>query len=414
MFKRVLLVAGLMALAACSQAPVSPIEHLDLSAQRLGTAAYDSVADVAVDRTLGAVYAIGSTTGSLDGTNRGGSDVFLRRYNRNGTVVWKRQLGGTPQDTAFSVAVAPNSSVFAGYTQTEGAYYVGDGLLQKFSANGARLWTRRFRVDDNLTEVTSVIADPSGNVFVGGSLGGATGAFVRKYSGSGAVLWTYVFYGNGIVQEVEALTTDAAGNVYAGGNDYDDSWFTNFLIKLSPGGELLFSTELSAGRSSLTSIWDMQVAGNTIYVAGSKTYNYENPDSEERDAFVGKYTLGGVPQWQKTFGTRSSDSALGLSADTNGSFYVTGYTCGSLGGSVDPGGCDVFLRKYNGSGAALWTKQIGSPGNDYGEAVAAYSSSELYLGGEVGGALADTTYRGGQDGFLRRTDGQGNRRWTDQ
>lgn len=291
--------------------------------------------------------------------------------------------------------------------------YVGDGLLQKFSAAGARLWTCRFRVDDNLTEATSVAADKSGNVYVGGSLGGGGGAFVRKYSGSGAVLWTYVLNGDGIVQEVEALTTDSAGNVYAGGGDYDDSWFTNFLIKLSPGGEPLFSTQLNPGSSSMTNIHDVHVEGGALYVAGSKTYNYEIPDGQERDAFIGKYTLGGVAQWQRTFGTRSSDSAFGLSADSRGGLYVTGYTCGRLG-SVDPGGCDVFLRKYSGSSVVLWTKQIGSAGNDYGNAVAAYGSGELYLAGQAGGALADTTHRGGQDGFLRRTDGQGNRVWTDQ
>lgn len=398
-------------ISACSQTPLPSSNSIGLSAQRLGTAAYDGVVDVDVDRKLGAIYAFGSTVGSLDGPNRGGVDVFLRRYNRNGTVVWKRQLGSTLEDTAGGVAVAPSGAVFVGYTQTEGAYYVGDGLLQKFSAAGARLWTRRFRVDDNLTEVTSVATDSSGNVFVGGSLA-TQGAFVRKYSSSGTVLWTYVFFGDGIVQEVEALTTDSAGNVYAGGGDYDDSWFTNFLIKLSPSGKPLFSTQLSAGSSGMTNIHDIHVAGSALYVAGSKTYYYDTP-SEERDAFIGKYTLGGVAQWQRTFGTRSGDSAFGLSADSSGGLYVTGYTCGRLG-SVDPGGCDVFLRKYSGSSAVLWTKQIGSSGFDVGTAVAAYSSSELYLAGEAGGALADTTHRGGQDGFLRRTDGQGNRVWTDQ
>ena len=143
MFKHGLLFMGLLALAACSQAPVLPTEQVNLSAQHLGTAASDSVADVAVDRRLGAVYATGSTTGSLDGPNQGGEDVFLRRYSRNGKVIWRRQLGGALEDTAGGVAVSPNGPVFVGYTQKEGSYFGGDGLLQKFSADGAFLWKKR-------------------------------------------------------------------------------------------------------------------------------------------------------------------------------------------------------------------------------------------------------------------------------
>lgn len=414
MLKRGLLLIGLFVLSACSQTPVPPNEPVGLSPQLLGTAAYDGVADVAVDRRLGAVYAVGNTGGSLDGPNRGGKDAFLRRYNRNGTVAWKRQFGGALDDTAFSVAVSPNGPVYVSYTQTSGGSFVGDGLLQKFTADGALLWVRSFRVDDELTEVASVATDPSGNVYVGGSKGPASGAFVRKYTRSGALLWTYNYNEPfGIVQRVISLATDSAGNIYAGGSDDDDDWFTNFLVKLSPGGERLFEIQLRGSTPGIISIRDVQVAGNALYVAGAKTYNYGNPDSETVDAFIGKYTLGGVVQWQKTFGTSSNDGARGLSADASGGLYVTGFTLGNLGG-VQPGGSDIFLRKFNAGGSTLWTKQIGSAGTDYVSAVIAYSSSELYLGGEVGGALADTTHRGGQDGFLRRTDGQGRRVWTDQ
>lgn len=108
-------------ISACSQTPVPSSDPIDLSAQRLGTATFDSVVDVAVDRNLGAVYAVGGTGGSLDGANQGGFDVFLRRYNRNGTVVWKRQLGGALRETAGGIAVSPSGAVFVSYTQTEGA-----------------------------------------------------------------------------------------------------------------------------------------------------------------------------------------------------------------------------------------------------------------------------------------------------
>ncbi len=402
MFKRgfLLLLIASLTLAACSQAPLSPTEQVNLSAQRLGTAADDSVVDVAVDRGLGAVYTVGVTNGSLDGPNRGGSDMFLRRYNRSGGVVWKQQLGSASEDYAGDIAVQPGGNVYVSFNT-----FNGDSFLHKYLADGRLLWSRRLLSEDG---EASVATDFRGNVYLAGSRYTDIGAvaFVSKYSYSGLLLWSRAYEGPNYVRRVGGLATDAAGNVYVGGIDEDDDYFNTFLFKLNPNGEQLFET------SSYGAIRDIAIVGDALYTAGSVVYLYGVPDLETTDAVVGKYTLGGVLQWQKTFGTTERDSAGGISTDTSGNLYVTGTTCGKLT-SVDPGGCDIFFRKYNSSGQALWTKQIGSSGDDYGNAVVAYSSGELYLGGEAGGALLGGTYRGGQDGFLRRTDGRGNRVWTD-
>ena len=403
---------GLLLLAACSQAP-APNADAELAAQRLSTHADDAATSVAVDKKLGAVYVIGNTGGSLNNPNSGDTDVFLRRYNRSGRVVWKRQLGTNEEDYADGVATDGKGSVYAGYIVGAPDGY-REGKLEKFRADGTSVWSRTFDVDTYFDGRggLALSTDASGNVYVTGSTGFAFD--LRKYSAAGSLLWTKHAEGNGTFFVPTGVGTDTSGNVYVSVNDVDDSYIAPSVLKYSPGGKQLFYKTISSKTSDLE-LTGLQVQGNALYLAGTKHYNWVGDIDKKSDAdgFVAKYSLTGEKVWQKGFGTPAYDIVNGVSADASGNLYVTGYTYGALGGS-NQGGSDVFLSKFSSGGSALWTKQIGSKGDDSGNAVVAYSGSELYLAGSAGGALKGSTYRGGQDGFLRRTDGGGDRVWTDQ
>ncbi len=58
-----------------------------------------------------AITVTGYTYGSMDAQNKGSFDVFVRRYNRAGNVVWKQQFGTGGADLAMtSPPTAPGSS----------------------------------------------------------------------------------------------------------------------------------------------------------------------------------------------------------------------------------------------------------------------------------------------------------------
>jgi hypothetical protein len=61
--------------------------------------------------------------------------------------------------------------------------------------------------------------------------------------------------------------------------------------------------------------------------------------------------------WTKQLGTSFGDGGSGVSTDSSGNFYVTGYTNGGLDGNTNYGSdcysppcSDIFLVKYNSDG----------------------------------------------------------------
>ena len=110
-------------------------------------------------------------------------------------------------------------------------------------------------------------------------------------------------------------------------------------------------------------------SGN-IYVTGYTTGGLDgNTNSGDDDLILVKYNSSGTKQWTKQLGTSSSDIGYGVTVDSSDNIYVTGYTDGGLDGNTSSGGSDFFLLKYNSSGTKQWTKQLGTSSSDYGRGV---------------------------------------------
>ena len=109
-------------------------------------------------------------------------------------------------------------------------------------------------------------------------------------------------------------------------------------------------------------------------------------------------------------GTSSRDECTSVSSSNAGA-VVVGFTAGSLVGA-NVGGVDAFVKKYSPSGLVQWTKQFGSAGNDYGLDVAIDVAGNGYVVGVTDGALVNNL--GGKDIFLRKYDPAGKAIWTKQ
>ena len=133
-------------------------------------------------------------------------------------------------------------------------------------------------------------------------------------------------------------------------------------------------------------------SGN-IFVTGTTLGGLDgNTNSGRDDIFLVKYNSSGTKQWTRQLGTSSYDTGEGVTTDSSGNIYVTGYTSGDLDGNTSSGGDDIFLVKYNSSGTKQWTKQLGTSGEDRGNSVTTDSSGNIFVTGFTGGGLDGNTY----------------------
>jgi len=113
----------------------------------LGTGEIDIGQDAAIDSNSN-IYIVGYTNGDLEGnTNAGGSDIFIAKYNTDGTTQWTKLLGTSLSDYGQSIAVDSKDNIYtAGYTSgdLDGNTNAGgiDAFIAKYSSDGTKQWTK--------------------------------------------------------------------------------------------------------------------------------------------------------------------------------------------------------------------------------------------------------------------------------
>ncbi len=387
-----------------------------------------------VDRTCAACTAIANCalgltcTTASDQTCGACAPGYLRLAS--GTICslpWERQFGTSDYDYAYGVAVDGSGNVYvAGFTRSTlpGSTSAGsdDAFVRKYAPDGILLWTRQFGTS-RPDYARAVAVDGSGNVYVagytGGTLPGSTSAgsddaFVRKYAADGTALWTRQFGISGY-DHAQAVAVDGSGNAYVAGftNDVGSTstwWNDAFVHKLDPDGNSLWTHQFGAVAEAFSvavnASGDAYVAG---YTRGALT---GSPSAGGQDAFVRKLDADGNALWTRQFGTSSSDIARGVAVDASGNVYVAGETFGALEGS-NAGSNDTFVRKLSTTGTALWTRQFGTSGSEFANAVAVDASGNVFIAGQTSftlGGMSLTTY----EVFVRILDGTGVTVWTDQ
>jgi hypothetical protein len=160
--------------------------------RQLGTSGTDEGRAVSADG-LGNVYISGDTSGSLDGTNAGSGDAFVSKYDADGNLQWTRQFGTSGHEYSYSVSADALGNVYmSGHTPgslegtNAGAF---DAYVRKYDADGNLQWTRQLGTTSD-DESWGVSADGLGSVYISGwTYGGLEGRnagdrdiFVAKFS----------------------------------------------------------------------------------------------------------------------------------------------------------------------------------------------------------------------------------------
>jgi len=194
-----------------------------------GSAEWDIGESVALDSNDN-IYVTGWTEGDIDGNDDAGkADIVLTKWSGDGTEQWTRQWGSADLDYGNSVAIDSNDNIYV--TGTTGGDLDGnnnagwsDIFLTKWDADGTEQWTRQWGSEET-DYGNSVTVDSVGNIYVtgttGGNLDGNTNAgwydiFLTKWSGDGTKQWTRQ-WGSEETDSVQSASLDSKGNIYVTG-----------------------------------------------------------------------------------------------------------------------------------------------------------------------------------------------------
>ena len=100
---------------------------------------------------------------------------------------------------------------------------------------------------------------------------------------------------------------------------------------------------------------------------------------------------------------RAVTNPASVAVDAAGNAFISGYTHGGLGDDPNTygSGRDAFLSKYDPNGSLLWSRQLGTPGEDVSWSVSVDAAGNAFISGYTDGSLGDdpNTYGSGYDAF---------------
>lgn len=381
----------------------------------------------------GGVYVFGAVSGPLPGQTYAGGpdDVFLRKYDLVGSELWTRQFGTSGDDfpMAGQVAIDDTGVYVAGYVGglTSGAFpgetSAGgyDVFVRKYDHEGNVVWTDQFgsSADDNLDGIAVirgrvvVVGQVINGALPGQTAGGSWDAFIRMYDPDGNEFWTRQFGGSGSELYLQ-VAVDRTGAYVAGivaplpdPNQDNSLDFVGdrdaLVVKYDFDGNVVWSRQF--GVSALDhaeGIAVKSVRSNGVYVAGVTTGTFSGQTSAGgQDIFLRKYDTDGNEVWTRQFGTSGNDGASFRFVAVDGrGVYIDGNVAGTLPGQTSAGGRDAFVRQYSHDGDELLTLQFGTSGDDRALGIAVGDNEDLYLGGRTSGAFPGSTSAGNVDAFV--------------
>lgn len=337
----------------------------------------------------------------------GQDDVFLIKTNSAGVTEWTARLSSPTSEFGFGVAVGPSGSVYiTGHLRTTATPLIAynwdgtpfgttlsnvtagttDAFIVKYSGGGFVQWVAKVAaIQDDYAYAITVSPDES--IYVTGitgssrvifnadgttlttSTGFSSDGFVLKYNSSGIAQWIAAIRTFGTEDAGHALATDSLGNLYVGG----------------------------VGISSTVTITN-----------GNGTTALTLPSDGDRTGVVVKYNPSGTVQWAARQGSAGIVTAYAIAVDSDRNVYVGGryqtstltvYNAGTSGTAFattlpNSGSDDVFVAKYNESGAVQWCARLESTGIEIAFGMTTDSSGNVYIGGRYASTLTARSSNG--------------------
>jgi hypothetical protein len=370
-------------------------------------------------------------------------------------------LGGSQVDDCDAVATDPKGDIYLGCHSdspnlpgSASAPYVLKGDLDAFviklDAKASRVLYLAQVGGRDWEGAMGIAVDSTGAAYITGStyspdfpttagafqraFAGDNDAFVVKVSPTGSIVYATFLGGKGR-DDGRRIALDRSGAAYVVGSTNSPDFPTTaratqtryggdtdaFVAKLSPSGDLLYSTYL--GGSSPDNGFDVAVnsSGNAYVTGNSRSANFpvvkslQNSLRGDSDAFIAKLdTTGSALLFSTYLGGSDFEYGHGIALDAMDRIFLTGSTMSSdfptSRGAFQTtfgGKWDGFVTKMAAPGnSILYSSYLGGNGEDGATQIVVSARGRAYI---VGGAESDNfpttlpaqaSLRGTKDGFL--------------
>ncbi len=393
------------------------------SARQIGTAGIDFVFNSTTDPE-GNVYIGGGTSGDLGGAATGVRDAWITKFDSNGNQLWNQQFGTADSENSWALANDGSNIYVAGSTSGNlaGSDLGGeDAYLSKFDRDGNLLWARQFG-SSTFDQSFAVVTDSQGNIYQSGytvgNVGGpnknegdiqpSTDPWLTKFDSDGNQLWTRQF-GTISNDDTYGLATDKDDNIIMGGWTFKDlagenaGFYDPWITKFDGDGNQLWTRQF--GTVDYDFLWDLDTDSNgNIYATGWTLGDLGGVNTGSYDPWIAKYDSDGNQKWLRQFGSSGDDGSFlgGIEIDSNDNVFLTGYTDSNLGGD-NAGSYDAWVARYDTKGNQVWLEQFGTSDYDYAGSVSSDNNGSLYVTGVTEGSLGDLN-AGSYDSWVAKLD----------
>jgi hypothetical protein len=380
--------------------PAPPLPSILQWQKTYGSSADDVAYSIVSNATNDAYYVVGYTNGNNGDVleNHGGHDAWIIKTGLDGSLLWKKTIGGTNLDEADAViATADEGCIVAGHTQSNdgdisGNHGNGDALLVKFTSAGTIEWERTLGGSD-YDRAWALINTADGGFALAGQTSSSDGdlAGFPNVNKNGRI-WLVKFNNTANIEWQNTFAVDGSK---------DDVGYS--LIQTTDSGYTIVGRTLSTSNNADICVVNVKKTGvvNWIKTIGSTggggDVAWDVAASPINDGYVVtgymgainlvvvKLGISGNIVWQKIFAGSNSGGIQGRSIlSTNEGYLITGITSTKNGDIIaSKGSDDMFVLRIDASGNKINSYILGGSGSDINRRVIASSDGSYVAAGQT-------------------------------
>jgi hypothetical protein len=355
-------------------------------------------------------------SGNKTEDNNGDLDYWIWKMNEEGELDWQKNFGGTGSDFLQSIALTNDTGyILAGISNSNKGFNKAadskgqdDFWIIKLTATGNLEWQKTIGGSAQ-EKLSTIVQTKDGGYIIGGSSGsepeerqqsvtnpnGATHKtseyfgnldyWVVKLDNKGKIEWQKT-YGGIYADELRSIEQTFDGGFIIGGysnspksgNKADDNKGIGdyWILKTDAKGEIIWQKTIGGDKDD-----QLYVAHQTFdkgYILGGNSNSNASEEksrtnSEGTDFWVLKLDENGVIKWQETFNFGKYDILTSLVENDDQTYLIGGFAKGELNGDAKlklknakakSGTDDYIALKIDEKGQELWSKTVGSNGED--------------------------------------------------